>query len=396
MKKSDINLQENNNEQYEGDDQDQEQDISYIDYNISASPNDFNINTLFDFIGKGIVKIPGFQRNYVWDIKRASKLIESILIGIPIPQIFLYEEAKNKFLVIDGQQRYFTIYFFKKKRFPKMEKRIELRKIFDESDSGIPDKILSDNDYFTDFNLKLPEQLPELPNKFNKLNYSTLLELDRDTLDLRTIRNIIIKQNSPDDGDSVMFEIFNRLNTGQVNLKPQEIRTSLYHSRFYEMLYKINLNKNWRKLTPSEIPDLNMKDIEILLRGFAMLEKWFKYKPSLTKFLNIYSKEAKSFTNDQIKYLEDLFKKFTDFIITIDEKIFFSKTGRFNISVYESIFVAICCDAYKNSNFTIKHTTKEKINRLKENDDFVNATLTSTASTLNVFLRIEKAKEVLE
>jgi hypothetical protein len=127
-----------------------------------------------------------------------------------------------------------------------------------------------------------------------------------------------------------------------------------------------------------------------------MLEKWFKYKPSLTKFLNIYSKEAKSFTNDQIKYLEDLFKKFTDFIITIDEKIFFSKTGRFNISVYESIFVAICCDAYKNSNFTIKHTTKEKINRLKENDDFVNATLTSTASTLNVFLRIEKAKEVLE
>jgi uncharacterized protein with ParB-like and HNH nuclease domain len=50
------------------------------------------------------VKIPGFQRNYVWDIKRASKLIESIIIGIPIPQIFLFEEDRNKFIVIDGQQ----------------------------------------------------------------------------------------------------------------------------------------------------------------------------------------------------------------------------------------------------------------------------------------------------
>ena len=79
--------------------QDSEQEITdIVDYDISVSPNDFNLKTLFDFIDSGIVKIPGFQRNYVWDIKRASKLIESLLIGVPIPQIFLYEEKKNSFL----------------------------------------------------------------------------------------------------------------------------------------------------------------------------------------------------------------------------------------------------------------------------------------------------------
>lgn len=87
-------------------------DFQIKEYDITASSNDFNMSTMFSFIESGAVKIPGFQRNYVWDIKRVSKLIESIIIGLPIPQIFLYEEARNKFLVIDGQQRFMSIYYF--------------------------------------------------------------------------------------------------------------------------------------------------------------------------------------------------------------------------------------------------------------------------------------------
>lgn len=87
--------QQNDSEYY--DDSQNEEITDVIDYDISVSPNDFNLKTLFDFIDSGIVKIPGFQRNYVWDLKRASKLIESLLIGVPIPQIFLYEEKKNSF-----------------------------------------------------------------------------------------------------------------------------------------------------------------------------------------------------------------------------------------------------------------------------------------------------------
>ncbi len=382
------------NQKYEGDEDVQDQDISFTEYEISASPNDFNVRTLFDFIDSGIVRVPGFQRSYVWDIKRASKLIESLLIGIPVPQIFLYEQAKNNFLVIDGQQRYFTIYFFKKKRFPIKEKRFELRNIFEES-KGFPEHILADNAYFVDFNLKLPGQLPDKPNKFNKQNYSTLTEEDRMALDLRTIRNIIIKQNTPDDGDSIIFEIFNRLNTGGVNLKPQEIRTSLYHSKFYEMLYRINLDPNWRRLTPQNTPDLNMKDVEILLRGFSMLANHENYKPSLSIYLNQFSAKAKRFSDEQILYFETLFTEFARIAAEIDTKIFFTKGGRFNVSVYEAIFVALCEEAFKNQNTDIKTTDKEKINRLKENPEFLEATQSNAASATNVSLRIKEAKRLL-
>src|SRR5438552_6015150 len=105
----------------------EEEDYSVKEYDITSAPNDFNIKTIFDFIESGAVKIPGFQRNYVWDVKRASKLIESIIIGLPIPQVFLYEEGRNSFLVIDGQQRLMSIYYFIKMRFPRKEKRSELR-----------------------------------------------------------------------------------------------------------------------------------------------------------------------------------------------------------------------------------------------------------------------------
>lgn len=182
------------------------------EYDITASPNDFNIKTMFDFIESSALVIPGFQRNYVWDIARASKLIESILLGLPIPQIFLYEENRNKFLVIDGQQRLMSIYYFVKQRFPRKEKRVELRRIFGEYGS-IPDEVIEDDTYFRKFNLSLSELVPGQKNKFHGLNYSTLGELKLG-FDMRTVRNIIVKQNLPDNDHSSVFEIFNRLNSG--------------------------------------------------------------------------------------------------------------------------------------------------------------------------------------
>ncbi|WBL39963.1 DUF262 domain-containing protein [Bacillus velezensis] len=132
-------------------DEQSESGESFEEFDITASPNDFNIKTLFDFIESGVVKIPGFQRNYVWDQNRASKLIESIIIGLPIPQIFLYERLRNKFLVIDGQQRLMSIYYFIKGRFPKKDVRSGLREIFEQT-GKIPDDILSNNDYFVRLN----------------------------------------------------------------------------------------------------------------------------------------------------------------------------------------------------------------------------------------------------
>ena len=372
-------------------------DFQIKEYDITASPNDFNMSTMFSFIESGAVKIPGFQRNYVWDIKRASKLIESIIIGLPIPQIFLYEEARNKFLVIDGQQRLMSIYYFIKQRFPRKEKRIELRRIFDEK-GIIPDDVLHDDTYFIKFNLQLTERLPNHPNRLNKLNYGTLGEL-KTTFDLRTVRNIIIKQNVPDAGDvdsSSIYEIFNRLNTGGINLKPQEIRTSLYHSPFYEMLYRINLDIRWRNLLGVAEPDLHMKDIEILLRAFAMVMCGSEYKPSMTRFLNLTSKRAGALPNGKVEYLQRLFYAFLDACNALPAKAFFgAQITRVNISFIDAVFAAQCTEAFSNNSLDVPAVDPEKLQLLKEDAEFVHAAQFDTASTVNVAKRLERSKAIL-
>ncbi len=238
------------------------------EYDIAVSPNDFNVMTLFSLVESGAVRIPGFQRNFVWDIWRASRLIESLILGLPVPQLFLYEQERNRLLVIDGQQRLMSIYYFVKKRLPRKDRRTELRRIFDEK-GALPDQVLHDDDYFESFVLKLTQTLPERPNKLNGLDYDSLGHY-RSQLDLRPIRNIVVKQSAPTGDDSTMFEVFQRLNTGGIALRPQEIRASMYHSDFYDMLSRINAERSeWRRLLPAEAPDLHMKDVEILLRGFA-------------------------------------------------------------------------------------------------------------------------------
>ncbi|MDI3409934.1 DUF262 domain-containing protein [Bacillus sonorensis] len=307
----------------ESEDLEEEEGHSFTQYDITASPNDFNIKTLFDFIESGVVKIPGFQRNYVWDRNRASKLIESIIIGLPIPQIFLYEQSRNNFLVIDGQQRLMSIYYFIKGRFPKTEVRSQLRELFDENGT-IPNEMLAKNDYFAPFKLKLPEIKAGIEHPLNKKSYTTLDE-QKTIFDLRTIRNIIIKQNHPEDNHSSVFEIFNRLNSGGQNLNAQEIRSSLYFSKFDNMLRRLNLHPRWRELLGKENPDIRMRDIEILLRGFATLLYGDQYKPSMVKFLNNFSRDARDFDESKVKYLENLFESFLQSTRNLEADCFSTK-----------------------------------------------------------------------
>ena len=375
---------------YEGDEaNDEEYEIK--EYDITASPNDFNILTLHSFIESGAVKIPGFQRNFVWDLKRASKLIESVIIGLPIPQIFLYEESRNKFLVIDGQQRLMSLYYFIKGRFPRKEKRVQLREIFDEQ-SKIPDSVLEDDTYFTKFSLQLPHQLPGQPNKLNGLNYATLEEY-KTTFDLRTIRNVIIKQNLPEGDDSSIFEIFNRLNSGGVNLTPQEIRISLYHSSFYEMLQKLNLYASWRELLGLPQPDLHMKDLEIVLRGFAMFMEGQNYRPSMAAFLNRFSSQCRNISGERLTQLKDIFERFVESCSSLPPRAFYGKaSGKFNILLFEAVFAA---QARAIHDGNAKPLEPSRLDSLKEDTDFVEATQKSTTDKANVLTRLQRAQELV-
>lgn len=372
-----------------------DEEFQIDEYDLTATPNDFNVLTINSFIESGAVKIPGFQRNYVWDIKRASKLIESLILGLPVPQIFLYEEARNRFLVIDGQQRLMSIYYFIKQRFPHKEKRAALRRIFDK-EGGIPDQVLHDDDYFGPFSLSLPEQLPDRKNKFRGLNYATLGDY-REQFDLRPIRNVIVKQGRPPDDDSSVFEMFNRLNTGGINLRPQEIRGSLYHSAFYDMLHRVNLLPGWRRLLRMTDPELHMKDVEILLRGFAMLMAGAEYRPSMSKFLNRFSRKTQGNAVELNTYLETLFASFIDACGPLPEDAFFSsRTSRFSIALYEAVFTVLC-EAPLARKSGVKATPKpQAIRALDADPAFVEASEKASADKVNVDRRLERARAILK
>ena len=368
-------------------------DASIAEYDISAVPSDFNVMTLKQLVDNGWVRIPGFQRHFVWDLVRASKLIESLILGLPVPQLFLYEQSRDRHMLIDGQQRLMSIYYFKQQRFPRPQRRLDLRRIFDEEGS-VPDGVIHDDSYFQDFKLRLPERLPGRKSPLTGLKYSTLDEYQA-RLDMRPIRCIVIKQNGPSGDDSAMYEVFNRLNTGGINLRPQEIRTSMYHSEFYTMLSRINLERDWRGLLQSSEPDLHMKDIEVLLRGFAMLVDGEEYRPSMVKFLNQFSKKCEDNDREYNEYLGDLFSSFLAATRELPARTFINKNNRFNIALYEATFTATCVDAYRERRNVEKHIRPKQIEALMTDEVFNAASLHGTTQTDNVQRRLHRAAAIL-
>lgn len=374
---------------------DRDADFAIGEYDIVAVPSDFNVMTLNQLVENGWVRIPGFQRHFVWDLARSSKLIESLILGLPVPQLFLYEQARDRNFLIDGQQRLMSIYYFRQQRFPRKDRRPDLRRIFDEH-GKMPDDVLHDDEYFQDFKLRLPEKLPGQRNELSGLDYETLGH-HRARLDMRPIRCITIKQNAPSDGDTAMYEVFNRLNSGGVNLHPQEIRTSMYHSAFYDMLNEINVEPEWRALLQSPEPDLHMKDIEILLRGFAMLMDGDGYRPSMVKFLNQFSKKCETNERDQNQRLKGLFKSFLDAMSGLPDRIFINKANnRFNIALFEAVFTAVCRSAYDDGNVVRDRIDAEDIDKLRSDAKFNAASRSGTTQRENVKIRLGIASDILE
>lgn len=374
--------------------QETEQEVHHFkEMDLITAPSDYNVITIMDQIERGFFKIPSFQRNYVWDLTRASRFIESLLINIPIPQIFIYRETKKDHLVIDGQQRLMTLFYFVKGRFPKKEKRTRLREIYD-NEGGLSEAILNDDEYFMDFKLKLPAPEGEQENPFVGRTFDTLYNDQREDFEQRTIRAIIIREVNPMPEQGAIFEIFNRLNAGGVTLRTQEIRTSLYHSDFYKGLHRLNLHPSWRKLHKGEAPDLHMRDVEILLRAFAMLEDGDAYKPSVKQFLNRFSGKAKGFSEEKNEYLFKLMKTFLENINEEAITSFENQRGGFHVFVFEAAFVAYCSSAFAGSTLDVPSIQNDFLLQLKEDADFRSASLNSTASEKNTKLRIEAAHRI--
>lgn len=370
----------------------QNEESSIASYDISVIPNDFNVMTINSLMESEVISMPIFQRNYVWDRKRASRFIESLILGLPVPQIFLYQKDRNQYSVIDGQQRLMTMYFFVKQRFPRSGKRAFLRKIFDKT-GKIPDNILADNNYFQDFKLQFAKQENGEPHPLNNKKYYTLDSSQRSSFDLMPIRCMSVRQNKPEDNTSI-YEIFSRLNTGGMNLSPQEIRGCLYSSPFYDMLYSLNSSEKWRQLVGKKEEDDKFRDVEVLLRSFALLYDEKSYSGSMIQFLNRFSKTAQKFSEDEIRKCQQVFESFLIVCDSIDKKEFLTKTGSFNVSLFDSVFVAVS-EKVRTSGLEKAYISAEAFDALKNDEKFKNAITHSTSHVESVKERLSLARKHL-
>jgi len=230
---------------------------------------DWTIGTIFNLIKKEKIDLsPKMQRRDVWDASKKSKLIESILLNIPIPQIILAEKSENKgqYLIIDGKQRLLSITQF-------------LNTLDHNKDNGPS---------FKDLKLKDLEVLSNLNNLtakeiFLKEDLSGYIDI----FENQTLRTIIIK-NWKD--ESVLFTVFNRLNTGTEPLSAQELRMTLYPGPFMDFVNYSELEELQQILGTTGL-DSRMRDVELIIRYYAFKFFLHEYDGKLRKFFDLTSKQ---------------------------------------------------------------------------------------------------------
>jgi len=286
--------------------EEEEQDV--LTYQISYFPADFTLKGYLEKSKTHQLVIPPFQRSYVWDQVKASKLIESFLLGLPVPGVFLYKEkSTNKLQVIDGQQRILSAVRFFKNEFDE--------KIF---------------------------RLKNVHPKWNGKTYEELDEADRFQLDDTVLRATVVQQLDPDD-DSSVFLIFERLNTGGINLNPMEIRKCVYSGSQFSFLEDLNALESWRKLIGQPKVDKRFRDVELVLRVAALLQSWTSYKKPMKGFLNEYLANMKKLNDSSKEALiestkESLTAVFSYTLAQLGEKPFHLR-GRLNYAAMDSVLV---------------------------------------------------------
>ena len=403
--------EEDEREHFDGSEEDieEEKGSSLEDGDLFLISNDFNVATINYFIDRDVIKAPFYQRHYVWDLKRASLFIESILFGFPIPTIFLQdvtEGGKKKYDIIDGQQRLLTIYFFINNVFPKDEKARNLLR----EQKSIKD-VISNKSMFPEFKLNLlnlhsdPIQSKKGRRTYHGYTYEQLGEINddpiKDSFDLTTISITTIRMNDAENRRDKIYEIYRRLNTSGVKLTPQQVRVAVYNSDFYKILYDLNKNHLWRKILEKEDASKTMADIETLLRAAAFLTHGKHYKGSVVNFLNGFSYlMMKPKQKKDAEFLKEIFLKFFElseglsFLRVTTAKGSQRVTKRFSIPAFEAIFVAACEEAWdKKSVDHIKKITLEKLKLFLEGNDLGQLLSMATGDVNNIKNRIALAKK---
>lgn len=333
-----------------------EQDDYYSNddlYKITSWGADLSFRELITRYEEGELEKPELQRHYVWDKTEASRFIDSVLLGLPIPSIFLAKTSDEKMLIIDGYQRIMTVYDF-------------VTGIF--SGDG---KV---------FKLSNSEKVNK---KWRGKAFSELKDSEQRKIKITTIHAIIFIQKEPHEDDTSMYQVFERINTGGRSLFPQEIRNCVYQGKFNSLLMELNESSSWRTLYGLDKPDSRMRDVEFILRFFALkslaiLEENTSKQISLKKFLNEFMGSDDSKMQKVLDERQKIFLETTDCILDMFGPQAFHNVSpreghrlikKFNPTIYDSIMIATSLVLQsKDSNEVDMRHEKSRMELLSDQD----------------------------
>lgn len=323
-------------------------------FSISSFGVDYPVETLVSRMEKKLFYIPPFQRAFVWSQNQCSRFIESLLLGLPVPGIFLFKEADSgKHLVIDGQQRLKSLLYFS-------------------------EGLINGKEFV----------LTGLETKFDGRTYKTLDDADRARLDDAVIHATVFKQDLPEGEINSVYEVFERINTGGIKLSPQEIRSCICHGNFNDYLHKLNDNAEWRALYGPK--SKRLKDVELILRFMAFYEKGDAYKGPMKHFLNDYMKEKRNLSDEQLQTLADIFSRTVGYVTAALGKRAFRPDRSLNTAVFDAVASAIAhrLSAKAPPEYGVAAATYDA---LLQNERFVEGYIRATADEENVKKRMEEA-----
>lgn len=341
------------------DDETEKENIDFR-YVITSYGADYPIDSLMKRIKDKVIFIPPFQRQFVWSINEASKFIESLILGLPVPGIFLSKEKDtNRLLVVDGQQRLMSLYYF-----------------------------------YTGYFQQTPFKLVNVQDDLLGRTYNTLKAPDRLRLDDSIIHATIVRQDEPDEDESSVYQIFERLNSGGRDLKPQEIRACIYYGEFNELLNELINEHFWRSIFGKK-PDQRLKEQELILRFFSLFYDRDEYEKPLKGFLNSFMAKHQNLKKVSKEEFTQTFNSTFEFIFrTIGNKPFRIKRN-LNLGAFDAISIGVA-ERLKSGEIKNRAEFVEAYQNLVTEKKFISIVQGGTSDEKNVENRIKLAIEAFK
>jgi hypothetical protein len=343
-------------------------------FEVSSYGWDSDVEGLVKRLNRGDIKLPRFQRGFVWSTVEQSRFVESLILGLPVPNIFLALDRATKSLnIVDGQQRLKTL-----QRYLKGEFAISNSKTIHEDLRGC---------YYN--------------REVAKGVKSKVLEsADERALSDSILHSIVIKpdpaSDSPEYGqeyNNAVVQIFRRLNTSGRALQPQEVRSCIFYGTFDELIHELNEYPAWRSFF-GEFHS-RYKDVETILRFFALYDNFENYKAPMPSFLNKYMEENRNINDTKKQELNELFKTTTDYLLGDCGDSLFKTGGTFLLSKFDAVTVGLATAIASGVTFN-SGEIDSKVTELLNDEVYKDSTVEFINDTGNVTGRINAAIEIFK